>query len=107
MTVLHRDLSAPEIWQRSFERSRRRRAVTPKLRRQVVRRKSASTAMAAAMLAGPAAQLAGAQTTSEGSGSGAGASGIASESPANRAIGGGDRAANVMLSIGSAGEAVK
>ncbi|MBA3422111.1 MAG: peptidoglycan DD-metalloendopeptidase family protein [Thermoleophilaceae bacterium] len=105
MTALHRDLSAPEIWQRSFERSRRRRAVTPKLRRQVVRRKGASTAMAAAMLAGPAAQFAGAQTTSEGSGSGA--SGIASESPANRAIAGGDRAAEVMLQVGSAGEAVK
>ena len=105
MTALHRDLSAPEIWQRSFERSRRRRAVTPKLRRQVVRRKGASTAMAAAMLAGPAAQFAGAQTSSEGSGSGG--SGLASESPANRAIAGGDRAAQVMLSIGSAGEAVK
>jgi len=105
MTALHRDLSGPEIWQRSFERSRRRRAVTPKLRRQVVRRKRASTAMAAALLAGPAAQFAGAQTTSEGSGSGG--SGISSESPASRAIAGGDRAAQVMLSIGSAGEAVK
>src|SRR5829696_6459117 len=103
MTALHRDLSAPEVWQRSLERSRRRRVTAPKLRRQAARRKHASSAMAAAMLAGPAAQLAAAQPSSDGSSQ----PNIASESPANRAIGGGeDRAAQMGLALGSAGQAV-
>src|SRR5215212_654447 len=103
MSAPTRDLSAPELWQRSLERSLRRRVTAPRLRRQAARRKRASSAMAAAMLAGPAAQIAAAQTSSDGSAQ----PNLASESPANRAIGGGeDRAAQMELRLGSAGQAV-
>jgi Putative peptidoglycan-binding domain-containing protein len=108
MTALHRDLSAPELWHRSLERSCRRRVTAPKLRRQAARRRRASTAMAAAMLASPAASLAAAQSSassgSSGS-SGSGQTGIAAESPANRAIAGGSQSA-AMLRLGSTGRAV-
>ena len=64
--------------------------------------------MAAAMLASPAASLAAAQSSassgSSGS-SGSGQTGIAAESPANRAIAGGSQSA-AMLRLGSTGRAV-
>jgi murein DD-endopeptidase MepM/ murein hydrolase activator NlpD len=101
MTALHRDLSAPQLWQRSLERSRRRRVVAPKLRRQAARRRQASTAMAAAMLAGPAASVASAQ----GGGSGSGGASIAAESPANRAIAG-QASYDGLLQLGDTGPAV-
>src|SRR5829696_1169494 len=103
MTAPNRDLSAPELWQRSLERSRRRRVTAPQLRRQAARRRRASSAMAAAMIAGPAAQIAAAQPSA----GGAPQPNLASESPANRAIGGVEnRAAQVELKLGSEGEAV-
>src|SRR5918998_756964 len=103
MTAPTRDLSAPELWQRSLERSRRRRVTAPQLRRQDARRRRASSAMAAAMIAGPAAQIAAAQPSD----GGAPQPNLASESPANRAIGGAEnRAAQVELKLGSEGEAV-
>src|SRR5918998_4172799 len=103
MTAPTRDLSAPELWQRSLERSRRRRVTAPQLRRQDARRRRASSAMAAAMIAGPAAQIAAAQPSD----GGAPQPNLASESPANRAIGGVEnRAAQVELKLGSEGEAV-
>src|ERR671917_251220 len=103
MTAPTRDLVAPELWQRSLERSLRRRATTPKLRRQATRRKRASSAMAAAMLAGPAAQIAAAYP-SDGA---APQPNLASESPANRAIGGiENRASQMELKLGSAGQVV-
>jgi murein DD-endopeptidase MepM/ murein hydrolase activator NlpD len=101
MTALHRDLSAPELWQRSLERSRRRRVIAPRLRRQAARRRQASTAMAAAMLAGPAASVASAQ----GGGSGSGGASIAAESPANRAIAG-QASYDGLLQLGDTGPAV-
>jgi murein DD-endopeptidase MepM/ murein hydrolase activator NlpD len=101
MTALHRDLSAPQLWERSLERSRRRRIVAPRLRRQASRRRRASTVMAAAMLAGPAASVASAQS----GGTGSGGAGIAAESPANRAIA--DQAAyDGLLQLGDSGAAV-
>src|SRR5215210_2484444 len=101
MTAMPRDLSAPEPWQRSLERSRRRRIAAPKLRRQAVRRRRASTALAASMLVGPGTQLAAAQPSDPGPGQ----PNIASESSANRAIGGEDQA-RFELKLGSAGKAV-
>src|ERR687890_1980086 len=101
MTAPTRDLSAPELWQRSLERSRRRRVTAPQLRRQAARRRRASSAMAAAMIAGPAAQIAAAQPSD----GGAPQPNLASESPANRAIGGGESPAPpVALKRGSEGE---
>jgi murein DD-endopeptidase MepM/ murein hydrolase activator NlpD len=101
MTALQRDLSAPQLWERSLERSRRRRIVAPRLRRHAARRRRASTVMAAAMLAGPAASVASAQ----GGGSGSGGASIAAESPANRAIAG-QASYDGLLQLGDTGPAV-
>ena len=53
MTNAHRDLATPEPWARSLERSRRRRALLPKARRENRRRKHVSAALATAVVAGP------------------------------------------------------
>jgi peptidoglycan hydrolase-like protein with peptidoglycan-binding domain len=92
MTTPYRDLAAHEPWKRSLERSRRRRALAPSARRETARRKQMSAAMATAVLAGPAAPLAAAQTGDE---RGAG------ESPAIELREGG-----LPLLLGSRGEMV-
>jgi murein DD-endopeptidase MepM/ murein hydrolase activator NlpD len=80
MTKAHRDLATPELWNRSLERSRRRRALLPKARRENNRRKHLSAALATAVVAGPGAPIAAAQVSGDVSAA------VAAESPANRAI---------------------
>ena len=58
MSTLQRDLALPEPWQKSLERSQRRRELAARARKEVARRKGASAAMATAMMAGPAAPFA-------------------------------------------------
>ncbi len=58
MSILQRDLALHEPWQKSLERSQRRRELAARARKEVARRKGASAAMATAMLAGPAAPFA-------------------------------------------------
>ena len=99
MTNAHRDLAAPELWTRSLERSRRRRELLPKARRELGRRKHVSAALATAVVAGPGAPLAAGQV------SGADVSAaVAAESPANRAIE--IREGGLPLQLGSQGELV-
>jgi murein DD-endopeptidase MepM/ murein hydrolase activator NlpD len=99
MTTAHRDLAAPEHWTRSLERSRKRRELLPRARREASRKKHMSAALATAMVAGPGAPLAAAQVT------GAGVSAaVAAESPANRAIE--IREGGLPLQLGSQGELV-
>ena len=57
MTSPMRDLASPGPWERSLERSRHRRAITPEARRRQSRRRRASTALTALMVAGPAGQV--------------------------------------------------
>ena len=99
MTNAHRDLAAPDLWTRSLERSRRRRELLAKARRETTRRKHVSAALATAMVAGPAAPLAAAQL----SGTGVSAA-VAAQSPANRAIE--IREGGLPLQLGSQGELV-
>src|SRR3954468_15281933 len=99
MTNAHRDLAAAELWDRSLERSRRRRALLPKARRESRRRKHVSAALATAVVAGPATPLAAAQVNS-----GDLSAAIASESRANRAIE--IREGGLPLRYGSEGELV-
>src|ERR687893_533511 len=61
MRPAHRDLTAPELWERSLARSRLRRALAPRARREHKRRKGLSAAAAAATMAGPGAPMAMAQ----------------------------------------------
>jgi murein DD-endopeptidase MepM/ murein hydrolase activator NlpD len=98
MTNPHRDLAAPEVWIRSLERSRRRRELLPKARRENNRRKHVSAALATAMVAGPGAPLAAAQVSGDLSAE------VAAESPANRAIE--IREGGLPLQVGSQGELV-
>src|SRR4051794_17210441 len=58
MSTLQRDLALHEPWQKSLERSRRRREMAARARKEVARRKGAAGAMATAMMAGPAAPFA-------------------------------------------------
>ena len=95
MTHAHRDLAAPELWTRSTERSRRRRALLPKARRENNRRKHMSAALATAMVAGPGAPFAAAQVSGNVSAQ------MAAESPANRAIE--IREGGLPLQVGSQG----
>src|SRR4051812_22688076 len=99
MTNAHRDLSAPEPWARSLERSRRRRALLPKARRENRRKKHVSAALATAVVAGPGAPIAAAQVTS-----GNLSAVVAAESPANRAIE--IREGGLPLQVGSQGDLV-
>src|SRR5687767_11659889 len=98
MTHAHRDLAAPELWNRSFERSRRRRELLPKARRENNRRKHVSAALATAMVAGPGAPFAAAQVSGNVSAQ------VAAESPANRAIE--IREGGLPLQLGSEGALV-
>ena len=66
MTNAQRDLAAPELGTRSLERSRRRRALLPKARRENRRKKHVSAALATAVVAGPGTPLAAAQVTLRG-----------------------------------------
>ncbi len=94
-----RDLATIDPWERSLERSQRRRAITPQIRKRVARRRKASAALSTLMLAGPAGQALAA--------SGAGVdTRVDAASPATRAIDGRDGAA-MMLRLGSTGSAVK
>src|SRR3954454_7413180 len=99
MTNAHRDLAAAEPWARSLERSRRRRALLPKARRENRRKKHVSAALATAVVAGPGTPLAAAQVTS-----GDLSAAVAAESPANRAIE--IREGGLPLQVGSQGDLV-
>jgi murein DD-endopeptidase MepM/ murein hydrolase activator NlpD len=98
MTTAHRDLASAEIWQRSLERARYRRALAPKARRETARKKHISAALATAMVAGPSAPLAAAQVSSDLEAT------VASESPASRAIE--VREGGLPLMLGSQGDLV-
>ncbi len=98
MTNAHRDLATPELWIRSLERSRRRRELLPKARRENNRRKHLSAALATAVVAGPGAPLAAAQVSGDVSAA------VAAESPANRAIE--IREGGLPLRVGSQGDLV-
>src|SRR5919202_1204761 len=81
MQAAYRDLAAPELWEDSLERSRRRRALAAQGRKEMARRKQASAAVSAAMVVtqtAPAIALAAA--------GGGGGPKVAQSSPANRAI---------------------
>ena len=80
MITARRDLAAHDLWERSLERSRRRRVLAAQARREVGRRKGVSAAMATAMLASTGAPLAVAGSAS------AARQAVAAASPANRAI---------------------
>src|SRR3954462_8259493 len=81
MHAPQRDLASFEVWDRSLERSRRRRVLAAQGRREVARRKQASVAASAAMVVSPTA----AAFAAAGSGGGSG-SNVSAASPANRAI---------------------
>src|SRR5215210_1859878 len=98
MTNAHRDLATPELWNRSLERSRRRRELLPRARREHKRRKHMSAALATAVVAGPGAPLAAAQVSGDVSAA------VAAESPANRAIE--IREGGLPLRVGSQGDLV-
>src|SRR5918994_4325710 len=98
MTNAHRDLATPELWTGSLERSRRRRELLPKARRENNRRKHISAALATAVVAGPGAPLAAAQVSGDVSAA------VAAESPANRAIE--IREGGLPLLVGSQGDLV-
>src|SRR4051812_2765807 len=90
-----RDLSSVEVWEKSLERSRRRRVLAAQGRREMARRKQASAAVSAAMVVSPtAAAFAAAGSASAGSG-------VTTASPANRAIAPG--APSSLLRVGSTG----
>src|SRR5829696_8225138 len=63
MENARRDLAQPEHWLRSLERSRVRRELAPRARRDLKRRKSMAASVAAAMAAGPGVPVAAAQMT--------------------------------------------
>jgi murein DD-endopeptidase MepM/ murein hydrolase activator NlpD len=98
MTNAHRDLATPELWNRSLERSRTRRELLPKARRENNRRKHISAALATAVVAGPGAPVAAAQISGDVSAA------VAAESPANRAIE--IREGGLPLRAGSQGDLV-
>src|SRR5688572_1066041 len=100
MRPTHRDLTEPELWERSLARSRLRRALTPRLRREHQRRKGLSAAAAAATMAGPAAPMAMAQFA----GGGNVPTQVATETPSARAIE--VREGGLPLMYGSQGELV-
>src|SRR3954465_6513411 len=81
MDAPQRDLASVEVWDRSLERSRRRRVLAAQGRKEVARRKQASVAASAAMGVSPTA----AAFAAGGAGGGSGSS-VSPASPANRAI---------------------
>src|SRR4051794_41845149 len=95
MEALHRDLASFEVWDKSLERSRRRRVLASQGRREMARKKKASAAVTAVMAVGPTAPVFAASTA------GGPSTKVADASPANRAIAAG--APSELLRIGSAG----
>ena len=98
MTLAQRDLASTDLWEQSLERSRRRRALAPRLRREQKRRKRVSLAVVAATVAGPgtgstAALAAGDLQTA-----------VAAETPSHRAIE--VREGGLPLMVGSQGPLV-
>jgi murein DD-endopeptidase MepM/ murein hydrolase activator NlpD len=65
MTTAHRDLSSPDLWERSLERSLYRRALLPGARRSQNRRKGIAAAISAATMAGPGSPIAFAALSSQ------------------------------------------
>src|ERR671914_303270 len=100
MRPTHRDLTAPELWERSLARSRLRRALAPRVRREHKRRKGLSAAAAAATMAGPTAPMAMAQMA----GGGDVQAQVAAETASARAIE--VREGGLPLMYGSQGELV-
>src|SRR3954468_17512076 len=98
MEAPHRDLASFEVWDKSLERSRRRRVLAAKGRREMARKKKASAAVTAAMAVSPTAPVFAA------SAGGGPAPDVAAASPANRAIAPGVPAE--MLKMGSTGPEV-
>ena len=98
MTTAYRDLSSPELWERSLERSRYRRALLPDGRRRQNRRKGISAAMAAATMAGPASPMAFAQFAGKAQAE------VAAATPSKRAIE--VREGGLPLQLGSTGALV-
>ncbi|MGH2844483.1 MAG: peptidoglycan DD-metalloendopeptidase family protein, partial [Thermoleophilaceae bacterium] len=98
MRPAHRDLSEPELWDRSLARSRRRRALLPRARRELNRRKRLSAAAAAATMAGPGAPTALAQVSSDLQAD------VAAQTPSKRAIE--VREGGLPLQLGSQGALV-
>src|SRR4051812_27173588 len=92
-----RDLASVEVWEKSLERSRRRRVLAAQGRREMARRKQASAAVSAAMVVSPSA----AAFAAAGNGPGSGSSGVAGASAANRAIAPGSPSS--LLRVGSQG----
>src|SRR3954453_7545585 len=97
MHACSRDLASVEVWEKSLERSRRRRVLAAQGRREMARRKQAS----AAVSAGVVVSLTAAAFAGAGSGPGSGSSGVAGASVANRAIAPG--APSSLLHAGSTG----
>jgi murein DD-endopeptidase MepM/ murein hydrolase activator NlpD len=98
MTIAHRDLSSPELWDRSLARSRKRRALLPRARREHKRRRGFSAAVAAATMAGPATPMAAAQVSANLQAD------VAAETPSKRAIQ--VREGGLPLMLGSQGDLV-
>jgi murein DD-endopeptidase MepM/ murein hydrolase activator NlpD len=80
MEAPHRDLASVEVWEKSLERSRRRRVLAAQGRREMARKKKASAAVATAMAVGPTAPAFAVATA------GGPVKNVADASPANRAI---------------------
>src|SRR3954470_8702858 len=95
MDAPQRDLASVEVWDRSLERSRRRRVLAAQGRKEVARRKQASVAASAALVASPSAAAFAA------AGSGGSGSHVSAASSANRAIA--PAAPEHYLRIGSQG----
>src|SRR3954465_5740232 len=53
--TIDRDLASNELWQRSLERSRRRRVLAEDARKEIARRKTTTFALTAAVAAAPMA----------------------------------------------------
>src|SRR5436190_20448027 len=51
--TIDRDLASTELWQRSLERSRRRRVLAEDARKEITRRKTTTFALTAAVAAAP------------------------------------------------------
>jgi len=98
MDTARRDLASSELWQRSLERSQRRRVLAAEARKQIALRKHAAIAMATAMLGGQAAPAA---MAAAGPNSGDGA---AAQSAGSRTIE--IKEGGLPLKVGSQGELV-
>jgi len=94
-----RDLALPDPWEKSLERSRRKRVIIPELRRRQNRRRRASAALSTLMVAGPASQVFAAATAA------GAAAAPGSRLPATRAIG--ELPTGAFFRVGSTGEAVR